>query len=194
MNTIREFKYKLIKGFFSSDELSLLKLHAQKMIKRPWLTDTGKITSNITPKWTNVDDHFVNILLEHKRAKMEELTGLELLKTYAYWRYYHFGSFLDPHKDIESCEISVTACIHKTDNWPIVMDGKEIEMEEGDGVIYLGCELQHGRTEKFKGDGMAQIFMHYVDKNGPYVEHENDRPRLICRYGEIAAESILSEL
>ena len=48
--------------------------------------------------------------------------------------------------------------------------GKMIPMEPGDGVIYRGCEVEHWR-EAFnapEGAWQTQVFLHYVDKNGPY--------------------------
>lgn len=194
MSTIRDFKYKLIKNFFSKDELSLLQIHCKKFLKRPWVPEKSQGNSSLTPRWSNIEDHFMNVMHDHKLLKMEELTGLKLFKTYCYWRYYHFGSYLENHTDRPSCEISITACIHKTDDWPISMNGKEIEMEEGDGVIYLGCELEHGRSNKFKGDGMAQVFMHYVDQNGPYIDHKDDFISLSKQFGVVGANTIITDL
>jgi hypothetical protein len=53
------------------------------------------------------------------------------------------------------------------------MENNWIEMEEGDAVIYLGCELEHGR-KPFEGDCCAQVFMHYVDANGEYSHFKDD--------------------
>ena len=45
------------------------------------------------------------------------------------------------------------------------MAGKEIELENGDAVIYKGCDLEHWR-EPFKGEVCVQTFLHYsTDKN-----------------------------
>ena len=118
-------------------------------------------------------DALMNAMLENKLTLIEKETGLKLFKTYAFWRYYVYGSVLKSHKDRESCEISVTACIHQSKKWPIHMEGRWIEMEEGDGVVYLGCELEHGRNQ-FDGDCCAQVFMHYVDQNGPFANHKDD--------------------
>ena len=53
------------------------------------------------------------------------------------------------------------------------MDGKELNLNPGDAAIYLGCEVEHWR-EEFKGDWHSQVFLHYVDKNGPYASHIAD--------------------
>jgi hypothetical protein len=58
--------------------------------------------------------------------------------------------------------------------WPIFIEGNSIELNEGDAVIYLGCELEHWRDE-FKGDWHAQTFLHYVDKNGANKEWFKDK-------------------
>ena len=46
-------------------------------------------------------------------------------------------------------------------------------MKEGEAVIYLGCEILHGRKQ-LKHDSNAQVFFHYVDKNGPNTEFKDD--------------------
>ena len=79
------------------------------------------------------------------------------------------------HLDRPACEISVTACIKKYDNWPLIVGTEEIELEEGDAVIYPGCDQTHGRPGMYKGEGMAQVFLHYVDQNGPYKNHAYDQ-------------------
>jgi len=58
--------------------------------------------------------------------------------------------------------------------WPIYIEGTPLEMNPGDAVLYLGCDLEHWR-EEFKGDWHSQIFLHYVDANGPYKNYTNDQ-------------------
>ena len=65
----------------------------------------------------------------------------------------------------------MTVCIKKYDNWPLIVGKEEIELEEGDGVIYPGYDEPHGRPGIYKGEGMAQVFLHYVNKNGPFKEN-----------------------
>ena len=31
------------------------------------------------------------------------------------------------------------------------------------------------KKNKYTGDGLAQVFIHYVDKHGPFTHHANDR-------------------
>lgn len=107
------------------------------------------------------------------------ITEKELLTTYNYSRCTFKGSVLKKHKDRESCEYSITLCIKKGScDYPIYFETKngetvEIELEEGDLIIYEGTKLNHWR-EEYLGDRHYQTFLHYVDKNGPFCLHVDD--------------------
>ena len=171
MASIKDFKYKLIKNFLTTDELEFLKIYVDKALDLNWVYETH--FSFLNPCWYN--DVIMNVMLEKKLKKMTECTGLELLPTYAYWRYYIWGAELPNHTDRSACEISATVNINDCGNhWPIYVDERELIMHPGDAVIYLGKDCVHGR-KKFNGDFNAQLFMHYVDKNGLYTHHSNDQ-------------------
>jgi PKHD-type hydroxylase len=53
------------------------------------------------------------------------------------------------------------------------MDGTEIIQSVGDGALYQGCDVYHWR-KPFKGEEYIQVFLHYVDANGPYKDHVYD--------------------
>ena len=103
-----------------------------------------------------------------------ELINLKLLPTYAYWRYYVFGATLEKHWDRPACEISLSVCVKKYDKWPLIVEKKSFELEEGDALLYAGTEQMHYRPGVYKGKGIAQIFLHYVNKNGSFVHHQYD--------------------
>jgi hypothetical protein len=115
----------------------------------------------------------MNSMAKLKKQLIEKETGLSLFETYTFWRAYMYGSILNDHKDRESCEISVTANIDHSEPWPIHMEDHWIKLEPGDAVVYLGCELKHGR-KPFKGEYNYQVFMHFVDQNGPYKDFKGD--------------------
>ena len=161
--------YKLIKNFFSKEELKVYEKYCFNKIDE----DKYKIDpDNFSPCW--YDDSLMNVLLQTKLPLVEKESNLKLFPTYAYWRYYIFGGMLKKHSDRPACEISVTACIKKYDNWPIVVEGTSFELEEGDAVLYAGCDQKHWRPGVYKGEGLAQVFLHYVNKNGPFSHHAND--------------------
>jgi PKHD-type hydroxylase len=84
------------------------------------------------------------------------------------------GSELKPHVDKPSCEYSVTINLFQSHEWPIYMDIEPIYMEQGDALLYKGCEVEHHR-KIFEGDEYIQIFLHYVNTDGPYKDHVFDK-------------------
>jgi len=170
MADIKEFKYKLIKNFFTKEELHILQKYCMNKLDEPWTSDPQ---SPLIPSWYK--DALMNSLLENKLPLVEKETGLQLFKTYAFWRYYAYGSILQDHKDRPSCEISVTVNINGDGTaWPIFMEGTQLNLQTGDAAIYLGCEVEHWR-EEFKGDYQFQTFLHYVDAEGKNKEHYMDK-------------------
>lgn len=169
MGNIKDKKYIHIKNFLIKEELDILK----PWCKRQALTTvTSDKQSPYSPSFYN--DPILHNLLISKKVKAEELSGLKLHETYVFWRAYIHGAILKDHKDRPSCEISLTVNIDSCGKqWPIHMENNWIEMEPGDAVMYLGCELEHGR-EPFKGRYCAQAFLHYVDANGPYKYFKGD--------------------
>jgi len=132
----------------------------------------------------------MDALLLSIQQKIEAIVGIELSPTYSYLRIYTQNNYLLPHKDRAACEISISMPINiDVTNlsydyvWPLYLidkNGVEVsaELKTGDILIYLGCELLHCR-EAFLGDTQTQVFMHYVDKNGPNaVEIFDRRPQL----------------
>jgi hypothetical protein len=168
----KDFRFKVIKNFFTPDELKLLQQYCLDAIEEPNQIANTKDQEHYCPVF--YDDKLMNTVLNYKRKIVEKASGLKLFKTYSYWRYYGFGSELENHIDRPACEISVTACINKTDNWPLIIKGKKVELDIGDALLYLGVEDTHSRPDIFRGDGMAQVFLHYVDANGPFAHHIDD--------------------
>jgi len=118
--------------------------------------------------YSHYADLCAEILLDRGAKIIKEKTGMEVTPTYSYLRIYKHGDALERHKDRYSCEISATLNIYKDKNWPIFadtsgkenQDGKPIELEPGDLMLYKGEEIEHWR-ETFYGDDYIQIFLHY---------------------------------
>ena len=49
------------------------------------------------------------------------------------------------------------------------MDGKPYSAKSGDCIFYEGPRYEHWR-EPYKGETCCQVFMHYVDANGPHTK------------------------
>tara|TARA_R110000824_G_scaffold345690_1_gene532349 strand:- start:1268 stop:1795 length:528 start_codon:yes stop_codon:yes gene_type:complete len=162
--------YKLIKNFLTKEELNVFQKYCYNRIDQN--KDYEFDSQSFSPSWYS--DPLMTALLDVKLSSVEKESNLKLFSTYAYWRYYVFGATLSKHIDRPACEISITACIKKYDNWPIVIEGTSFELEEGDAMLYAGCDQWHWRPGTYKGEGMAQVFLHYVDQNGPHKKHAYD--------------------
>tara|TARA_R100001079_G_scaffold61452_1_gene31631 strand:+ start:4161 stop:4715 length:555 start_codon:yes stop_codon:yes gene_type:complete len=113
-------------------------------------------------------DSWTDALAITSLKKLREITKKNLEPTYAYLRIYNKYAYLAEHIDRDSCEYSVTAFIDScnTYDWPIKMDGKEYSIKPGEAILYKGCDWKHSRDE-FLGDWHAQVFLHFVDMDGP---------------------------
>jgi hypothetical protein len=125
-------------------------------------------------------------LLEQLLPNFEIASGKKLYPTYAYARLYAPGEELKIHRDRPSCEISATLTFGFEGNvWPIYMgdeggaNASKILLEVGDAVLYRGCDKYHWREPYKEGQWQAQVFLHYVDANGPNAAWKYDkRPKL----------------
>ena len=103
---------------------------------------------------------------------VEKAVGEKLYPVYSYARIYYTGSRLDPHFDRSSSEISVSVCIEKdSEDWPLFIKSAqgtthEINLDQGDIVIYQGNSQEHWRNE-FTGRKQIQCFLQYVRADGP---------------------------
>jgi hypothetical protein len=189
MGSIKELKYKIIKNFLTKDELSLIKEYC--LLRHKCNTDSFDTLYNPNGDTGIFSDALVESLMKLKLPLMEKETGLKLFPTYSFWRMYTMFANLRKHTDRASCEISVTVKIGSDGTpWPIFIENNPIEIEDGDAVVYLGCELEHWR-EEFKGDWNAQVFMHYVDQNGPFKELKFDTKPMLGLKDNYRNESIL---
>jgi hypothetical protein len=123
-------------------------------------------------------------LLEALTPYFEEKSGLKLYPTYSYARLYNQqGEELKNHRDRPACEISATITLgFEGDVWSIYMGDHEdktnsskIDMAIGDAVMYRGCDKYHWREPYVEGKWQAQVFLHYVDANGPHAEWKYDK-------------------
>jgi len=123
-------------------------------------------------------DQIIDTLLLSLLPRIEKHSGLELFPTYSYFRVYKHGDILPRHKDRPACEVSVTLCLGGDLLWPFWLEGPNgvvsIDMAPGDGLLYRGIECTHWR-DSFEGTRLAQVFLHYVDKNGPHADWKFDK-------------------
>lgn len=125
-------------------------------------------------------DPLMESLLLYVLPIIEKNTGLKVFPTYSFYRVYRPGASLLPHKDRESCEISASLFLGKNypgESWKLYVEDSGYEMNPGDLIIYRGMDLNHYRYEFDAPDGSyhSQVFLHYVDQNGPCSDYKFDK-------------------
>lgn len=119
-------------------------------------------------------------LLAEILPKAEFCTGLKLFPTYCYGRVYRHGDELKRHLDRAACEISVSLNLGQEPDepWPLHLGLGDLDvpiaLRPGDGLFYRGTLLPHWRNP-FPGQSLTQVFLHYVDQNGPNRHEKFDR-------------------
>jgi alkylated DNA repair dioxygenase AlkB len=124
------------------------------------------------------------VLLGNLAPKLSAMVGQTLLPSFAFWRIYEEGAMLNPHKDRNSCEVSVTIAVASKPEdriWPIGVtdlhgEDHSIALVPGSGLLYQGTEVQHWR-EPLIGDRQYQMFLHYVVEGEPNAALANDKGR-----------------
>jgi hypothetical protein len=148
------------------------------------LLSSGDVQVPHTP--SGYGDPAFDGLLEFLRPQVEERCGLALYPTYSYFRLYKRGDVLRRHRDRPACEISVTVNLGQTpaDPWPIHVEGAAgpyaAHLAPGDALLYRGCDCFHWR-DAYRGARLAQVFLHYVDRNGPHAVEKFDRRKTLMR-------------
>jgi len=166
--------YKVVKNLISAEEA----YEISEVIKK---NPPNEGDEQIRKSYSYYSLPVCNILLGRLTEKISKAAGKTLKPTYSYCRVCLKGAELKPHKDRPSCEYSVTLNLSQTHQWPIYMGKRKVMQEPGDGVIYKGCEIEHWRPE-FLGDEYVQVFLHYVDADGPYKDYTYDVKKELTQY------------
>jgi hypothetical protein len=125
-------------------------------------------------------DFITDGLMASLLPRIEASSGLTLFPTYSYCRVYRHGDVLPRHTDRPACELSISLCLGFESNnpWPFWIEGprgaSSIILSPGDAVLYRGRECPHWR-ETFNGERQTQLFLHYVDQNGPFAQWKFDK-------------------
>jgi hypothetical protein len=137
---------------------------------------------------------------------ISELTGADLLPSYAYFRIYRKDDICRLHSDRPSCEHSASLTLAYSDGKPWAFQigsvamarpdylredfGDEpftsIAMEPGDATLYRGTSLRHGRTDPNPNAWSAHLFLHWIERGGQYQSHAFDAERIKAEQARVA--------
>ncbi len=172
-------KYVHLPEFLDKDNCAQLTAELKKLVAQKQTTQDVQCPKSESIHGAEVFDSLLVQLIPH----FEQASGKRLLPTYSYARLYAPGDELKNHTDRESCEISATVTLgFEGDVWPIYMgdsmekdNASEIKMQVGDAVLYRGMDKHHWREVYTEGKWQAQVFLHYVDADGPHKEWKFDK-------------------
>lgn len=166
--------YVVLKDVLSKNQCDQLTQHMFSLLKQ------GKLIKDDQCPLSDAvyGDEIFDSLLQRFAKPIGDSVGRTLLPTYTYARIYRPGEVLKRHKDRPSCEISATMTLGFDADaiWPIVFDEDRevsVSLDVGEMAVYKGCDILHWR-KAFKGNWHVQVFLHYVDANGPYKNHFRD--------------------
>lgn len=176
MDTLKTKKYKYVKNMLSLDIVDFLSTWSlRNFLVKPdnMVLECFSIHSEESEIYRHV--------LHYLKPIMEIETGLSLKPIYSYNRVYMGGAELKKHTDREECEISASITLkhfynNKDYKWPLYMGDLPLVINEGDGVIYRGHAIEHWRPvfKQPKQCWHHQLFVHYVNLNGPFKNIEEE--------------------
>jgi len=167
--------YRVVRDALSRAERELIETY---VLRRCQLREGAAIDGQVAGGLSLYGDPLFDSLLFRLTDTLGALAGLALLPTYSYARVYLMGAELARHTDRPSCEVSATlaVAVEPASPWPIHVGGDaaaEVHLNPGDLLLYKGCEVPHWR-EPFAGRACIQVFLHYVDRDGPHADHAFD--------------------
>ncbi len=168
---LSEKGYLFIKGLIDP---TLARILYKTLLLKQWRGQCFR--DNHIPTAVSVSNEAVtDALLLELLPRIEEITGHRLTPAYSYARVYFHGDAMIRRRDRGSCEVSTSIHLGKQggDSCLCFAPNAKVEMDEGDGAVYLGCEAEHWR-ERFTGNAMGQIFLHYVVAGGRFAAHSFD--------------------
>ncbi|OCX50637.1 hypothetical protein BEL04_22975 [Mucilaginibacter sp. PPCGB 2223] len=175
-NSFKDNGYKFVKGLV--DDTSAY----WKIMNRLVELGKGKQDPQVPGSQGFYKEPFFEKLLEHLLPDVEQQSGYKLYKTYSYARQYHLGEELKIHRDRHACEVTVSLCLgNEGQPWPLWLKDRSgqnhaFALEAGDAFIFKGIELVHWREPNTFG-ACSQVFLHYVDRDGPYAAEKDDLNR-----------------
>jgi len=177
-------RYAVWRSLFDADDVHRLYSYALLRAR----SGTMSVNDPQAPQTPSAGGDFImDGVLADLAPRVEQATGLEVFPTYSYFRVYKRGDVLARHTDRPACEISLSVslgCVADR-TWPISIAGPlgpaQVELHPGDALLYRGIECPHARAA-FDGELAAQLFLHYVDRNGPNAEWRFDKRAALATF------------
>jgi predicted 2-oxoglutarate/Fe(II)-dependent dioxygenase YbiX len=204
MNVLKAQGYVHLPEFLDADNCNQLTDELKRLVAEGATQRDAQCPKSQAVHGAPVFDSLLEQLLPH----FEQASGKRLLPTYAYARLYAPGDELKVHTDRPACEVSATLTLgFEGESWPIFMgdyadqgvgrkitnqqgeenwlaNESEIKMDVGDAVLYHGMTKAHWRNPYSEGKWQAQVFLHYVDADGPHSDWKYDKRTKLSHHPE----------
>ena len=156
------------------------------------LRDAGQLSDGdqqVARSWCAYGQPFSETLMDMMTTSLSERLGCELAPTYSYTRVYEPDAAMNIHQDREACEFTATLTLGCSTErpWELYLRDlrgktRALSLRQGDLVIFKGHELPHWRDPWTAPEGswQVQVFMHYVDANGPFKHTRFDERPALC--------------
>ena len=156
-------------------EPSLARVVYKTLLLHQWRGESYR-DNHVPTAATMTNTALTDALLLDLQPRIEAVAGCRIVPTYSYARVYFHGDSFIRHYDRGSCEVSVSIHVGRDGGEATLWfsPNSKVEMEQGDGVVYLGCDTDHWR-ERFSGNTMAQLLLHYVVAGGAHVAEYFDK-------------------
>jgi len=191
MNTFNELGYEIIPSAISHETAKLASIEFEMLRDNlfyrngiPLITVGPQNDQLVEKSFSWYGAYVSESLLKFLHPKVEKVTGKTLYPTYSYGRIYYPNAEMPKHTDRPSCEYSTTLTLMvDPEPWEIWFtdfknESKPISLNVGDMCVYQGTKLEHWR-EPYKGTKQIQVFLHYVEVDGPYSDHKFDKRDLL---------------
>lgn len=169
--------YAVIKDLVAADRVAALRAHLAARAGAGTMRMGGDDQVPGTP--SVYGDAEVDRLMADLKPLIEAHTGLSLHPTYSYARIYKKGDRLEAHRDRPACQVSISLNLGQEPDapWPLNIGEKDAFfaalLHPGDMLLYKGMEKTHWR-DPYEGERLFQVFIHYVDANGPHAGEKFD--------------------
>jgi hypothetical protein len=168
---LRQKGYLFVKGLIDP---CLARVFYKTLLLKHWRGESFR-DNHIPTAAAITDDSTIDALLLELHSRIEEISGVRLVPSYSYARVYFRGDSMVRHRDRPGCEVSASIHLgrHSGDSSLWFAPNDRVEMEPGDGAVYMGCEAEHWRPP-FNGNIMGQMFLHYVVTGGQFAKNYFD--------------------
>ncbi len=167
--------YVVIRGLVAGDRVAQLRDHLATRAAAGTLRMSG---DDLVPGTPSVyGDAQLDALMNDIKPLIEAHTGLSLFPTYSYARIYKNGDAMEAHRDRPACQVSISLNLGQEPDAPWALNigepGFAALLHPGDVLLYKGMEQTHWR-DAYEGTRLFQVFVHYVDANGPHAGEKFD--------------------